>query len=113
MRSVALLTATGLALAGASGFLASTALSGPAEPTRTVTIDLSTGPPGPPGPKGERGAAGPPGPQGAPGPAGAAGPAGPPGPKGEGGMTCPLGYEPGALKINHPGGQVTVWACLK
>jgi hypothetical protein len=84
-----------LILAGSSGFLAATALGiGNQEaPTRTVTLNIETGPTGP------------------------AGPIGPVGPKGEkgdpGAITCPNGFEPGDLVINHPGGQVTLYTCLK
>jgi hypothetical protein len=117
-----------LALASFSGFLASQALgiAGQDEPTRTITIDVATGPPGPPGPKGdpgergaigpqgERGPAGPQGEQGArgePGATGATGPTGPPGPAG--GLVCPSGFSRGNLVINAPGGQVTLFTCLK
>lgn len=65
------------------------------EPTRTVTINVATGPTGPAGPKGDQGE---PGPQGPPGPSGA--------------TTCPTGYSFGVLKINAPGGQVTLFTCL-
>jgi collagen triple helix repeat protein len=96
----------GLALAGASGFLASTALSQePGAPTRTVTIDVATGPQGP---AGERGPAGP---TGDPGPQGPRGPAGPPGPPGE--FSCLAAYSPGILVINAPGGQVRIYTCLE
>lgn len=76
-----------LGLAGASGFLASKALSGSQQATRTVTISVRNGPTGP------------------------AGPRGPTGPSGA--LACPAGFEPGDLVINHPGGQVTVFSCLK
>jgi hypothetical protein len=92
MRLPYLLAAVGLALAGAAGFFASTAIGQGAEPARTVTINLATGPQGPPGP------------------AGPAGPAGPPGPAG---LTCPAGYSPGKLVVNHPGGQTGLWTCLE
>jgi hypothetical protein len=26
---------------------------------------------------------------------------------------CPEGFSQGALVVNHPGGQVTLWSCLK
>jgi hypothetical protein len=113
MRLAALLSAAGLVLAAVSGFLATTAFSGLTQETRTVTINVATGPPGPPGPtgpKGEQGERGPAGPQGATGPQGPIGPQGPPG---KGGVSCPPGYSEGALVINHPGGQVVVWTCLK
>jgi hypothetical protein len=82
--------AASLALAGSAGFLTSTAFSGSSQATRTVTINLTNGATGPAGPKGERG---------------------PTGPSGE--ASCPAGFEPGDLVINHPGGQVTVFTCLK
>lgn len=100
----------GLALAGVTGFFAAMGLSqGPNEPTRTVTIDVATGPTGPAGPPGERG------PQGEQGPAGERGPTGEQGPPGQGGGPCggaPDGYEVGILVINHPGGQTRIWTCI-
>lgn len=91
-----LIAASSLILAASAGFLTSTALSGPTqEPTRTVTINVATGPTGP---RGE------PGPPGSPGPKGDTGPAG---------LQCPTGFSEGDLVINHPGGQVTVFTCLK
>lgn len=90
------------------------------EPTRTVTIDVATGPPGPPGPQGEQGPKGEPGPPGATGPkgdkgekgeTGAPGPAGPQGPPGE--FSCIAGYSPGVLVLNAPGGQVRLYTCIK
>ena len=118
-------------MAGASGFLATMALSQSNEPTRTVTLDLRagpTGPTGPTGPQGERGLKGEPGPKGEIGPigpqgpkgerglkgdVGATGPAGPPGPSGGGPCAgAPQGYSPGVLILNAPGGQVKLWTCL-
>lgn len=90
-----------LALAAGSGFLTAQAISGAATPARTVTINVGTGPPGPAGPRGE---AGPPGPKGE------KGDVGPPGPAG---LDCPSNYSPGELVINHPGGQTSIWTCLK
>ena len=88
----AYLAAGSLALASGSGFLASQALGiGKQAPTRTVTINVATGPAGPAGPTG---------------------PAGPAGPAGTSGG-CPAGFDPGELVINHPGGQVTLFTCLK
>ena len=91
------LTAAALIFAGGAGFLAATALGvGSADPARTVTVDVGTGEqglPGPPGPKGEQGVQGPIGPSGA--------------------SSCPTGYAAGVLVINHPGGQTTIWTCLK
>lgn len=83
-----------LALAGASGFFVATSV-GNAQSTRTVTINVATGP------------AGPTGPQGPPGPKGDTGPAGP------AGLQCPTGFTAGDLLINHPGGQTTLWTCIK
>jgi hypothetical protein len=100
-----------LALAGASGFLASQALSSAPVATRTVTIDVATGPTGPQGPAGPagpKGERGPAGPKGATGPAGARGATGP-----SGEASCPSGFEFGDLVIKHKGGQVTVFTCLK
>jgi len=80
-----------LALAGTSGFFVATSV-GSAQSTRTVTINVGTGQqgtPGPPGPKGD------------------------PGPPGPAGLTCPSGFTAGDLVINHPGGQTTLWTCIK
>lgn len=82
----------GLTLAGASGYLASTAFSQEAQPARTVTVDVATGPQGPPGETGPKGDTGPAGPAGA---------------------ECPTGYSGGYLVINAPGGQVTTFTCLQ
>jgi hypothetical protein len=83
-----------LALAGGSGFLASSALSGSQQaPTKTVTVDVATGPAGPPGP---------PGPQGPQGPAGTGG----------GAESCPTGSTFTAVRINAPSGHVTIWTCV-
>lgn len=85
------LGAAALAAAAASGFLASTALGlGAKTAVVTTTISVATGPQGP---------------------AGVAGPPGPAGPPGS--VSCPAGFEPGVLVINHPGGQTSVYACLK
>jgi hypothetical protein len=93
----ALLLASALVLTAGSGFLAATALSqSGGEPTKTVTVDVATGPQGPAGPKGE------------PGPQGVAGPAGPPGE-----FSCIAGYSPGILVLNAPGGQVKLYTCLE
>lgn len=115
--SVALL-ASGLVLAGASGYAASAALglgSQTSPPTTTIDVGVGeVGPPGPAGPAGERGPQGPKGDTGAQGPAGPPGPPGPQGPAGEGGAgsSCPDGYTEGRLVINHPGGQTAIWTCL-
>jgi Collagen triple helix repeat (20 copies) len=109
-----------LLFAGTAGFFVASAAT---EKTRTVTINVATGPrgapgpPGPSGPRGEQGERGPRGAQGEQGPKGDAGPQGPPGPKGDPGepgkIACPSGFSPGELVINHPGGQTTIWTCLK
>jgi Collagen triple helix repeat (20 copies) len=113
-----------LLLAGVAGWFTATASTG--AQTRTVTVNVATGPRGPQGPRGAAGPAGPPGVKGEQGPKGdtgspgAPGPAGPPGPKGDkgdkgdpGASSCPAGFSAGALVINHPGGQTTIWTCLK
>jgi hypothetical protein len=84
--------AVGFAAAGGLGAAAIAASSGAPPPTKTVTIDVATGPQGPPGPKGDTG------PQGPPGPAG---------------LECLTGYNPGILVINHPGGQTRIYTCLE
>jgi hypothetical protein len=116
-------------MAGA-GVLAATAVSqSSADPARTVTIDVATGPqglPGPPGPKGSTGPPGPKGDTGEPGPkgdtgqpgpkgdTGATGLQGPPGPAGSGGPCegAPSDYTPGFLQINAQGGHALIWTCL-
>lgn len=88
MKTAVAVTSAALVLAATSGFLASTAFStAPEQATRTVTVTLRNGATGPAGPRGPTG------------PAGA--------------ETCPAGFSPGELVINHPGGQVTVFSCLK
>jgi len=90
---VIVLVVVALALAAGSGFLVASAVNGASTPARTVTINVATGPTGPAGPPG------PPGPQGDPGPAGS--------------FSCPTGFTAGLLVINHPGGQTSVWTCIK
>jgi hypothetical protein len=111
-----------VALAGASGYLTSTALSSgnTGQAGRTVTINVGAGQPGPAGPAGPKGDAGPAGPAGPQGPKGdqgakgEIGPAGPPGPPGPGGgFACPTGFTPGTLVINAPQGHATIYTCLK
>lgn len=102
MKSASVIAVAGLLLAGASGFFVSQAFSGSSSPTRTVTIDVATGPTGPQGPQG------PPGPKGE---TGERGPTGPPGPPGD--FSCIAGYEPGILQINHAGGHVRIYTCLE
>ena len=121
------LLATSLGLALGAGYFTATQLASAQEPgaSRTVTVDVATGPEGPPGPKGDQGEAGPQGEkgdQGTPGEAGPVGPAGPPGPKGDkgepgeaGGGHCagaPADFEPAIVVTNHPGGQLTEWTCI-
>jgi len=79
---------------GAAGFLGAGGLAAAAvsqssapQPTKTVTVNVGTGPVGPPGP---------------------AGPSGP-----AGNFECIMGYSPGILVINHPGGQTKVYTCLE
>ena len=98
-----ILTVGGLLLAGGSGFMTSEAIS---SGTKTITVDVATGPiglPGLPGPRGETG------PKGAKGETGDTGPKGATGPPG---LACPDGYGEGLLVLNSPGGQVRVWTCL-
>ena len=111
------LSALGLGLAGTSGFLVADS-RGAGEQVRTVTVNVGTGEQGPPGPTGPPGPAGARGPQGERGERGEQGPPGPRGPQGPpgsggGGFSCPSGYEPGKLVINHPGGQTAIWTCLQ
>jgi hypothetical protein len=102
------LIAAALVLAAASGFLVATA-GGQQAPTRTVTVDVATGPQGEPGPPGETGPAGPAGAQGEQGEQGEPGPQGPPGE-----FTCIAGFSPGVVVIKHtPGGPTVFYTCLK
>lgn len=90
-RSLLLVAALGLALG--TGFLASAALgTGSQTPTRTVTIDVATGP------KGDTGPAGPPGPKGEPGTSGV--------------ESCPQGSTFGKIVVNTPGGHVEFLTCI-
>jgi len=83
-----LLLVIALALAATAGFFTATSFGvGTQQPTFTTTIDVATGP------------------------TGLQGPTGPPGPPG--GTVCPDGFSEGDLVINHPGGQVTLFTCLK
>jgi len=100
-----LLTAASLALAAGSGFLVSQAMSASSQATRTVTIDVATGPPGPPGPAGAKGDTGP---QGPPGPKGDPGPQGP-----SGEQSCPTGFSLTDVVVNHKGGQTVLFTCVK
>jgi hypothetical protein len=95
-------------LGAAFGIAATTS---PEQASRTVTLSLTGGPTGPQGPVGPVGPIGPvgvPGERGPTGPKGDTGPIGPPG-----GLSCPTGFSTGDLVINHPGGQVTLFTCLK
>ena len=98
MKRIVSVMGVSLLLAGASGFMVSQAI-GQAQPVKRVVITVRDGETGPQGP---------------PGPAGPAGPKGDKGEKGDSGsITCPEGFEVGEVVINHPGGQVTVYGCLK
>jgi len=90
-----LLLVGALALAATAGFFAAGAAGIGTQTATTVTISVTNGATGPAGPAGPRG------------------PAGPTGPQGAAGQTCPSGYTEGVLVINHPGGQVSVFGCLK
>lgn len=85
LSSPLLLLVVGLALAASAGFLTASALSASQqEPTKTVTINVATGPQGPPGPPGSPGA-----------------------------ESCPDGYTFAAVLFNAPGGQRQIATCLK
>src|SRR5262245_53627775 len=93
-------------VAGTGGIAVAATLQTSPEATKTVTINVATGPTGPPGPAGEPGPRGPTGPQGPPGPA--------PDPSALGPCAgAPPGFSPGVLVINHPGGQTVTYTCLK
>lgn len=126
----AIYLSSSLVLAGASGYLASTALSQePGIPSKTVTVEVETGPKGDTGATGPKGDVGPPGPKGDKGEQGIQGQQGiqgPQGPKGETGpsgtMSCPTGFTAGELTIKGavtitplPAGEpkVTIWTCIK
>jgi len=103
--SAAFLALGAISLVAAGGFAAAAFTAQPQQATRTVTLTLTggaTGPTGPAGPKGDKGDRGPAGPKGATGPQGPTG-----------GLECPTGFSPSDLVINHPGGQVTLFTCLK
>lgn len=77
-----------------TGFLAAVTLgAGNADPARTVTIDVATGPQGPQGPTGPQG---PPGSQGTPGD-----------------LNCPAGYSGTYAVINAVGGHFDAYVCMK
>jgi len=86
------LAVLGLVLAAGAGFLTSQA-GGAADPVRTVTVDVGTGPSGPQGPSG------------------AQGPTGPQGPAGD--FSCIAGYSPAIVQINAAHGHVRIYACVE
>jgi hypothetical protein len=94
MTKVIAVSGASLVLAAGSGALVAAAVSGAAAPppTKTVTIDVGTGPQGPPGPPGPKGDTGPQGPAG---------------------LECLAGYSPGILIINSPTGHANAYLCLK
>ena len=79
--------------AGAGGFAAVALGTTQADPTRTVTVNVATGPQGPPGPPGPKGEQGPPGPAGD--------------------QNCPEGYQLAIVVINHTGGSVSLLTCVQ
>jgi len=86
-----------LTLAAGAGFLSSQALGiGSQGPARTTTIHVGTGATGPAGQQG---------------PQGPAGPAGPTGPSGA--ISCPVGFDPGLVVLEHESGSASIWTCLK
>lgn len=95
---LAVLVAGTLALAGGSGFFASQAIGGASQaPSRTVTVDVATGPTGPQGP------AGPPGPKGDTGPQGPAG-----------ALACDVGFSLADVVFIQQGkGPTTIRTCVK
>lgn len=106
-KKVIILMISSLALAGSAGFLTATAMSADSAPApvKTVTVNIHNGEQGPPGPAGPVGEAG---------PKGEKGDKGDPGPQGpSGSVSCPNGFVPGDIVINHPGGQVTMYGCIK
>jgi len=89
-----ILIATAVVLASVSGYFVATSLgAGEPTPTKTVTINVATGPTGPTGARG------------------AVGPTGPAGPAGA--ESCPVGYTFGAVVFNTPGGHQQIATCLK
>jgi hypothetical protein len=109
MKKIISVMSVSLVLAGATGFLVASAIgASPPAPVKTVTVNIHPGPPGPTGPQGPKGDTGPKGPKGDKGDKGATGPQGPPG-----AIECPSGFVVGEVVINHPGGQVTIYGCIK
>ena len=83
-RSVKVVMGVSLVLAAGSGAIVAVAIGQtPPAPQKTVTVNIPTG---------------------------ATGPQGPPGASA---FDCPAGFVPGELVLNHPGGQVTTYGCLK
>jgi len=99
MKTPLIVIVVALALAAGAGFLTAAALGTSAQGSRTVTINIPTGG------------------TGAQGPTGPTGPTGPQGPKGDtgppGGLACPVGFSNADVVINHPGGQTTLYTCVK
>jgi len=87
MNRLLLIGGLSLVFAAGAGFLTAASLgTGQADPTRTVTIEVSA-----------TGATGPTGPQGPPG----------------GAAECPTGFSLGFVQFNTPGGHQTIYTCLK
>jgi len=85
---IAAVMAGTLIAAAASGYAIAHALAAsPPAPSKTVTITVSNGATGPTGPTGDTGPAG--------------------------NLDCPVGFEPGLVVINHPGGQVQIYGCIR
>jgi hypothetical protein len=106
MTKIVSVLALSLVLAGGSGFFIASALGqGEPAPQKVVTITIHDGKPGPPGPEGP---AGPKGDKGDKGEKGEKGEKGDPG-----SISCPTGFVIGEVIINHPGGQVTMYGCIK
>jgi hypothetical protein len=110
MKKAVLIGLLSLTLAATAGVITAVAIGAgsPPAPVRTVTLNITPGTPGPAGPAGP---VGPAGPAGSTGPKGDVGPAGPQGPSGS--IACPSGFVPGLVIVNHPGGQVTLYSCIK
>jgi hypothetical protein len=107
MSRLLLILASSLCLA-TGGIASAVAFGAVSSPTQTVTVHVpKVGPRGPQGPQGPRG------PKGDRGDKGDMGVRGMTGPPGQGGFSCPTSYQPGVLVIDHPGGQVSIYACLK
>ena len=86
-----LLLGAAVVFASAAGYFVAVSLgAGTQTPTRTVTVEVGTGPAGPTGPQG------PPGPTGSPG-----------------AESCPAGYTFGAVVFNGPSGHQQIATCLK